>query len=266
MQLDRRYSDIITNAIGQQRRQTRNAITRSYFGHHLIVDDLKTGNFPALLGRKLFLKGIIGEMAAFLNGPESVRDFQEQDCSYWDAWGDKDGKLKVDYGNAWLDFGGVNQLEEVVKSLKEDPNGRRHLISGWKPQRLAELSLPCCHYSYQWYINSENELEMIWNQRSVDIMIGLPSDIVLAAIWNILMAQTVGVKPGRLHLMLGDCHLYESHAEGIDKYMQQMPAAANMSEPIWVLDKEATVFNFTPDMIKIANYNPLPAIKFKLEV
>jgi len=263
--LDRKFTNLITTAMGCPLRTTRNARTQSYFGEHLIVDDLVQGHFPLLLGRKLFLTGIVGEMAAFLKGPKSLKDFEDQDCNYWKQWADKDGKLNVDYGNAWLDFNGVNQLKDVVESLKTDPNGRRHLISAWRPDHLKDLSLPCCHYSYQWYVNSRNELEMIWNQRSVDIMIGLPSDIVLAAIWNILMAQTVGLKPGRLHFMLGDCHLYESHAEGIQEYLDQMQNVHLRAKPTWVLDPEATVFNFKPEMLMVSNYTPMPPIKFKLE-
>jgi len=263
--LDRRFRNLIINALAQDARETRNAVTHSYFGEHLIIDSLEHGQFPALLGRKLFLKGIIGEMAAFLKGPKVVKDFKDQGCNYWDAWGDSKGKLNVDYGNAWLDFEGVNQLKEVVESLKKDPHGRRHLITGWNPAHLKDLSLPCCHYSYQWYVN-DGALEMIWNQRSVDIMIGLPSDIVLAAVWNILMAQTVGLQPGRLHFMLGDCHIYESHLESVEEYMQQSQNTPAMHLPKWELDPKATVFNFTPSMLKVTEYKPMPAIKFKLEV
>lgn len=263
--LDRKFRSLIINALAQDKRETRNAVTQSYFGDHLVIDSLIHNQFPALLGRKLFLDGIIGEMAAFLKGPKAVKDFKAQGCNYWDDWGDKTGKLNVDYGNAWLDFDGVNQLKEVVESLKKDPTGRRHLITGWNPSHLKDLSLPCCHYSYQWYVN-DGELEMIWNQRSVDIMIGLPSDIVLAAVWNILMAQTVGLRPGRLHFMLGDCHIYESHLEGVDEYLTQMHRTPYMHLPKWELDPKATVFNFVPSMLKIVGYKPMPPIKFKLEV
>lgn len=264
--LDRNFTDLVINATGRPLRATRNANTRSYFGHHLIVNDLAMGHFPALLGRKLYLDGVIGEMAAFLKGPQAVKDFKDQGCNYWDAWGGKKGEVNVDYGNAWLDFGGVNQLQEVVDSLTDDPNGRRHLISGWNPPNIPDLSLPCCHYSYQWYVNDDKELEMIWNQRSVDIMIGLPSDIILAAVWNLLMAQTVGLKPGRLHFMLGDCHIYEAHEEGVVEYLEQAVGAAYMPKPTWTLDPKATVFNFEPKMLVIKNYKPNAPIKFKLEV
>jgi len=265
--IDRMYSTLITNAVNQNPRQTRNALARSYFGHHMVVDSLAKGYFPALLGRKLFLNGIIGELAAFLDEPGSVKEFQQHGCNYWNDFGDEHGMLNLDYGNAWRNFGGVDQLDAVVESLKADPHGRRHLITGWNPVRLPELTLPCCHYSYQWYVNDRSELEMIWNQRSVDIMVGLPSDIILAAVWNILMAQTVGLKPGRLHFMLGDCHVYESHLEGVDQYLAQAAEVQlDRPRPTWTLDEDATVFNFEPSMLQVVNYQPSMPIKFKLEV
>jgi len=264
--LDRRFSELVVNALAQPPRETRNAVTRSYFGHQLIVDSLSQGHFPLLLGRQMFYKGVVGELAAFLQGPKSLKDFTKQGCNYWKDWADEKGKLEVDYGNAWLDFNGVNQLENVVDSLKTDPHGRRHLITGWRPDRLKDLSLPCCHYAYQWYVNDKGFLEMIWMQRSVDIMIGLPSDIILAAVWNILMAQTVGLKPGRLHFMLGDCHVYESHLENASLYLDQAMSINTPVRPTWELDKQATVFNFVPSMLKIHNYKPLEAIAFKIEV
>jgi len=263
--LDTNFKKLITKALEQEPRETRNAITQSYFGDHLVVDSLELNQFPVLLGRKLFTYGIIGELAAFLNGPKTVNDFKEQGCNYWDAWGDENGNLNVDYGNTWIDFDGINQLKTVVESLKQDPNGRRHLITGWNPAHVKDLSLPCCHYSYQWYVNGD-KLEMIWNQRSVDIMIGLPSDIVVSAVWNILMAQTVGLKPGKMHFMLGDCHIYNSHLAGVDTYFEQASNTTTMQYPSWEMDPNATVFNFVPSMLKIINYNPQPAIKFKLEV
>jgi len=264
--LDRKYSNIITNAIAQKPRETRNAETRSYFGEHLIVSNLEKGLFPLLLGRQLYYKGVFGELAAFLKGPKSVKDFRDQGCNYWDEWADKTGKLTVDYGNAWLDFNGVNQLKELVKNLKENPTGRRHIINAWRPDHLTKLSLPCCHYAYQWYVTNEGFLDMIWVQRSVDVMIGLPSDIILAAVWNILLAQTVKLKPGKLHFMLGDTHVYESHMDNVMEYLDQMQNAHLMPHPTWELAKSATVFNFKPEMLVIKNYHPMPPIKFKIEV
>jgi len=265
------YRKLIAKALSAPKRQTRNAITRSFFGHHLVVDDLEKGFFPILRGRKLFTNGIFGEMAAFLKGPKTLEDFKSQGCNYWDQWGDENGDIIIDYGNAWRDFNGVDQLAQVIASLQYNPNGRRHLISGWRPDNLDDLSLPCCHYSYQWYVTNDGFLEMIWNQRSVDIMIGLPSDVILAAVWTILIANQLHLKPGKIHMMLGDCHIYESHIDATAQYLMQAEKVAKGYKifnplPTWSVAPEASVFNFKPEMLSVQSYNPQPAIKFKLEV
>lgn len=267
MKYEIEYRNMLAKALLARPRQTRNAITRSYFGDVLEIDTLELEQFPILLGRKMYWPGVVGEMATFLKGPSHVTDFRHNNCNYWDGFADENGDLRIDYGNAWLDFNGVNQLEEVVKSLRSNPYGRRHLISAWRPDKLNQLSLPCCHYSYQWYVNDDNELEMIWNQRSVDLAIGLPSDIILAALFNILMAQTVDLKPGKITMMLGDCHIYESHLEGVAVYMNQLSKKLDTySLPSYYLDAKATVFNFRPSMFATEGYKPKDPINFKLEV
>lgn len=265
------YAEMLFKATQRKERQTRNAITRSYFGGVLEINTLRAGFFPALLGRKMYWQGIAGEMAAFLQGPNHVDDFKSMKCNYWDGFAKENGDLILDYGNAWLDFNGVNQLETVVDSLHKDPYGRRHLISAWRPDRLSKLSLPCCHYGYQWYVNDEDELEMLWNQRSTDLAIGLPSDIFLAGLFNILMAQTIGLKPGNITMVLGDCHVYKSHLAGISTYLSQqhkVPAIHSLSKhaPGYYLDPIASVFNFHPSMFALERYTPQAPIKFKLEI
>ncbi len=259
--LDDGYKRIVSKALNSPFRQTRNALTQSYFGEMLQFDSLTKGEFPILLSRKLYPRGVIGELASFLQGASTVAQFKANGCNYWDAWGDENGDLNLDYGTSWLDFNGVNQLANVVKSLKEDPMSRRHLISAWRPDRLEGLSLHCCHYSYQWNVTVDGELEMLWVQRSVDLMIGLPADIILAAVFNLLMAQTVGLKPGKITMHLGDCHVYTSHANNAASLLDRSIFG---TAPKYNLDPDATVFNFTPDMLEITEYNPCDPLDFKL--
>lgn len=260
------YATIAKNLQAKPIRSTRNALTKSDFGKTLTVRELEKSQFPILHGRKMFIGGIVGELAAFLKGPKSIADFEAQGCNYWGLWGKEDGTINVDYGNSWLDFNGVNQLEAVVNSLATDPYGRRHLITGWKPDNLSDLDLPCCHYAYQWYVTVDGKLEMMWHQRSADWMIGTPSDVVLAALWNILMAQTVGLTPGKIVMTFGDSHLYESHFDQIPEYLNQVDQVElDLEFATWKLDPTATVFNFVPSMFELVGYNPMPAIKFNLE-
>ena len=241
-------------------RDTRNHPTRAVFGKMLEVHELCWGQFPILQGRKMYYKGVFGEMAAFLKGPKTIKDFEDEGCNYWKKWGNKDGTINIDYGNSWLDFNGINQLENVLDSLSQDPNGRRHIISGWRPDNLHTLNLPCCHLLYQWYINN-GFLEMIWYQRSVDTMIGLPSDVILAATWNILMADYLRLLPGKLVFMLGDTHIYKSHTYAVADYLDAVPLVSN--HPVSYLN-EGSLYDFNKDSISLIDYDPFGSIELEL--
>ena len=248
-------------------RKGRNGMTRALFGETLKIDMSDGNEFPLLLGRKMFYKGVFGEMAAFLRGPKNISDFEDMGCNYWKQWqGNDEGDIKIDYGNLWKDFNGVNQLDVLRKSLKDNPMDRRMLISGWNPANVSSNSLPCCHLLYQWYVRDSKYLDMVWYQRSVDAMVGLPSDILLSAVWNILLANEVGYKPGRLTFMLGDTHIYEEHFELVDVYKRNRHKATRRM-PIYGLGMlpGERIENFTPDKIQIVGYNPGPAIKFEVK-
>ncbi len=253
-------ADILHKGI---KRQTRNAVTKSVFGRIFRVKPEKN-RFPILSGRKMFYKGVVGELAAILKGPKHLDDFKKMGCNYWDKWANADGSIKVDYGNAWLDFNGVNQIDEVVKSIKNDPYGRRHIITGWRPDTIPGLNLPCCHLLYQWYVR-DGELDMIWYQRSVDTMIGLPSDVILAYVWNLLMANETGLKPGELIFMLGDTHIYASHFNDAREYLSRQ---FRMTPGEDALPEHSicnqTTKNFNPFEFEIKNYNHFSKIDFEL--
>ena len=256
------YSQLVREVLieGEQR-QTRNAPTIATFGKMLVVDSLCHNEFPILEGRKMFYRGVLGEMAAFLKGPKTIKDFEDEGCNYWKKWGNEDGTINVDYGNLWLDFNGVNQLESVLDSLSSDPTGRRHIISSWKPDNVDDLSLPCCHLLYQWYVTSKGELEMIWYQRSVDTMIGLPSDVLLAAAWNIMMADQLGLRPGKLTFMLGDTHIYESHMTNAREYLKSALTTRDEGPGYFYEDD---LYTFNKDSICLLDYEAGPVINFEL--
>lgn len=257
------YAKLVQLALVSPERGTRNGATTSLFGYQMKVD-LAHG-FPLLLGRKMFPRGILGELAAMLRGPKTIEDFTKWGCNYWGKWANKDGTINVDYGNAWLDFNGVNQLEELRKCLQTDPTNRRMIVSSWRPDHLAKLSLPCCHYSYQFYVCSENKLHMIWIQRSVDIMIGLPSDIVFAAAWLAAIAEEFKLGHGTITLQLGDCHVYNEHLSGALQYLEQFGAAKYVAPPTYALNSKGKFEAFEPDWLELGDYNPQPVIEFLLK-
>lgn len=246
-------------------RKTRNAVTKSLFGHSLEVDTLSKGLFPILQGRQMFLKGIKGEFAAIIRQPTHIQDFKKWGCFYWDKWARADGSLTIDYGNAWFNFNGFNQIEALKQSLKCNSTDRRMIVSGWRPDRLHLLSLPCCHYSYQFYVRQDKYLDMVWTQRSVDVMVGLPSDIAFAAIWVITLANEFGLVPGRLKFDFGDCHIYEPHFDDVETYLEYVSTTYHpgvffsYTKPIG-----AAFEQFEPSDLELINYAHGPKIKFEL--
>ena len=255
----REYKDLVKETLhGGAIKPVRQGQTREKFGEqltfHLVI------GFPILTGRKMHLQGILGELAAFLKGPTHIKDFNDKGCNFWDIFADDDGSLRLAYGNAWRNFNGVDQLTRVVERLKTNPYRRSHLVSAWDPTGLDKLTLKCCHYSYQWSANIDGTLDMIWVQRSADLMLGLPSDIVVAAALNLLMAQTVGMQPGKIVLQLGSVHVYSAHYEAAEEYLNR----GIHYLPSYQLDPKATVFNFEPEMLKLKYYRHEPHLNFEI--
>lgn len=262
------HSMIATILHSGEQRPSRAGATKSIFGQLLAIEPWE---FPLLETRKIFYRGVLGELAAMLRGANTVEEFKKYGCNYWDNWADDEGKLELDYGTAWRNFNGVDQLVELIDGLKANPVGRRHIITGWRPDRLAKVSLPCCHLLYQWYISNDGRLDMLWYQRSVDVMVGLPSDVLFAVVWNMLVAQTTGYKPGKVTMVLGDTHVYANHFDGANKLLESWRAPKHRTvvkaeQPRIELNPKATVFNFVPNDILVTNYNPETVIKFELNV
>ncbi len=264
-QFELAYAELISKILLEGvTKETRNGNTISIFGEQLKID-MSDSTFPILQGRKMFTKGIFGEFAALVRKPTCVQDFEEWGCNYWKQWADEDGTLTLDYGNAWFEGG---QVEHLKHCLAYNPNDRRMIINAWRPDRLAELSLPCCHYCYQFYVEN-NTLHMVWIQRSVDTMIGLPSDIVLAAIWLIMLANEFGMSLGTITMQLGDCHIYEEHVESgaCVKYLRNVNSGVLSAAPTFSLKAfKGTPFEqFVPTDIAILNYKSYDKINLELK-
>lgn len=254
--------DILKNG---EDRETRNGLTKSLFGRTLIVDLREDKDFiPLINSRRMFPTGVFGEFAAFMHNAKTVEEFERHGCNYWKLWTNAEGRLELDYSEQLFNFNGVNQLQNLIDSLTNDPNSRRHIISLWRPDRFDKLSLQCCHYSYQFYVTGNKELHMIWNQRSVDTMVGLPSDIILAYLWVKVLSNQLGFTPGVITMNLGDCHIYNEHLEGAHEYVERLKPKliplAKLNMPIGM-----DIRHFLACEIEIMQYDPEPAIKFELK-
>lgn len=254
-------------------RPGRNGGTTSIFGASLVFDDLERQSFPLLNGRKIFYKGVFGEFAAFLRGPKSLADFEQFGCNYWKQWANDDGSIDVDYGNQWIDYNGINQVARLVEGIKENPFGRRHIIDSWRPDRIDSLSLPCCHFLYQFNVRSDGRVDLLFFMRSVDVMVGLPSDAVLAALMLLAVCNEVGRKPGKITMMFGDTHIYDVHQDQVPVYLGQwlnrdrlknkpISYVSTMHSPLTASEPKSDLFK--PEDIRILSYDPEPAIKFEV--
>ena len=189
--------------------------TRSVFGHQMRFD-LAAG-FPVLTTKKLHLRSIIGELLWFLRGDTNVRWLQERGISIWDEWADADGELGPVYGHQWRswptpDGRQVDQIGQVIASLRSNPDSRRHIVSAWNVADVDRMALPPCHTMFQFYV-AEGRLSCQLYQRSADIFLGVPFNIASYALLTMMVAQQTDLEPGDLVHTLGDAHIYSNHLD-----------------------------------------------------
>lgn len=262
------YKDLVRQVLTcGEVKEGRNGVTTSLIGTQL---KFEASNIPLLNGRKIFYKGVIGEFSAFMNQCFRLQEFKDRGCNYWDSWADTKKLLCLDYIDQ-LHEKQVNiqdslysQLEALKIGLVNDKFSRRHIINLWRPENLHLLSLPCCHYSYQFIVSVDNKLNMIWTQRSADVMVGIPSDMILAYLWVQCLSKELGFKPGEVTMNFGDTHIYEEHIAGAKQYLEVLEPRLI---PIATLnDKFTCIESFYPDQLDIIQYDPHPSIKFELKV
>jgi thymidylate synthase len=250
--------------------QGRNGITKQLFATQLKFDLQK--EFPILTTRKSFYKMILGEYAALMNAPfNNVQHMKDFGVNYWDLWADKTtGKLNIDYGNEGeriLNESGITQMSEIVRMLKEDKHSRRIILNYWNADHVYSkdnpLSLHNCWYSLQFHVRKDKYLDIIWNQRSADLALGVQADAILASMFAIVIGNQVGLKPGIITMNLGNTHLYKEHW---DKFAEQATYIP-LKSPKWKLKakKKMAYKDFRPDMLELIDYKHLEPIKYELK-
>lgn len=252
-------------------RPSRVGNTCQLFGTTLAISELSYGKFPILTTRRMYPRGIWGELAAFLQGATMLEEYHAYGCNYWDdnaaKWEANAGVPAHEwvvgniYGAQWRNFGknGVDQIKMLIDGLLRDPYGRRHILTTYDPSTLAEACLPPCHLLAQFNVQ-DDRLDLIVYMRSVDVCLGLPADIVLYATLLALVAQTASYRPGRIAFMMGDTHIYSKHSDGA---MEQATRESLLLPTYW-LDPQATVDNFEPEMIRLIDYSYHEPIKYEL--
>ncbi len=276
------YLDLLRHVLdhGHDRPDRTGTGTRSVFGHQMRfnLDPATGGGFPCVTTKKLHVRSIIHELLWFLRGDTNVRYLQENGVSIWDEWADADGNLGPVYGAQWRSFpkpggGHVDQIAAVLRSLREDPHSRRHVVCAWNPGQLEEMALPPCHCLFQLYVvpppevvNCKNEkprLSCQLYQRSADIFLGVPFNIFSYALLTHLVAHVLGLTPGEFIHTLGDAHLYHNH---LHQAREQLTRAPRPLPTLQLNPDVDDLFAFTHDDITLQNYDPWPAIKAPIAV
>lgn len=243
-----------------ERRSNRTGIdTISVFGLNLKFD-LQKG-FPLLTTKKMFSKGIFGELVWMLKGETNIYFLQENGIHIWDAWADADGNLGPVYGKQWRDWNGVDQIKAIIGQLKNDPYSRRIILTNWNVSELSEMALPPCHILTQFYVRGEF-LDCAVYQRSADMFLGVPFDIAEYAALVQLLGYLCGYKPGKLYYNLGDAHIYTNHIEQVQEQLKRTPGIL----PTLTIMDGTTLEHLYIESFMLHGYNPMPAIRGRVAV
>ena len=252
-------------ATGVDRGDRTGTGTRSIFGHQMRFD-LGAG-FPLLTTKKVHLKSIIYELLWFLRGETNVRWLQERGVTIWDEWADAEGELGPVYGSQWRSWpdgkgGTIDQIANVVHSLRSKPESRRHIVTAWNPAEVDEMALPPCHCLFQFYV-AEGRLSCQLYQRSADVFLGVPFNIASYALLTMMVAQVTGLAPGEFVHSFGDVHLYANHFEQAKLQLTRAPRPL----PRMTLNPERqSIFDFTYEDFTLTGYDPHPGIKAAIAV
>ena len=261
------YLDLMTRVMekGTLKADRTGTGTKSVFGHQMRFDLSK--GFPCITTKKLHLKSIIHELLWFLQGDTNIKYLKENGVHIWDEWADKNGDLGHVYGYQWRSWPApdgkhIDQITQVVETLKSNPDSRRIIVSAWNVGEIEQMALPPCHAFFQFYV-ADGKLSCQLYQRSADIFLGIPFNIASYALLTMMMAQVCNLEVGDFVHTLGDAHIYTNHFEQtalqLNRDCKQLPTMK--INPV-----VKSIFDFTIDDFELVNYEPHPHIKGKVAV
>jgi thymidylate synthase len=261
------YLDLMRHVLehGTQKDDRTGTGTLSVFGWQMRYN-LAEG-FPLVTTKKCHLRSIIHELLWFLQGDTNIKYLKENGVSIWDEWADEKGNLGPVYGHQWRswpkpDGGTIDQISDVVKTLKTNPDSRRIIVSAWNVADLDKMALAPCHAFFQFYV-ADGKLSCQLYQRSADIFLGVPFNIASYALLTLMMAQVTGLKPGDFVHTLGDAHLYLNHLDQTREQLSRDPRPL----PTMTLNPDVKdIFAFRFEDFTLSGYDPHPAIKAPVAV
>jgi len=239
--------------------------TLSVFGYQMRFD-LAEG-FPLITTKKLHLKSIIHELLWFLKGSSNLHYLLENNVRIWNEWADENGELGPIYGYQWrswqaADGSTIDQISQVIESLKHNPDSRRHIVSAWNVAQIDQMALPPCHILFQFYV-ANGKLSCQLYQRSADTFLGVPFNIASYALLTLMVAQVTGLQAGEFVHTLGDAHIYTNHLEQVKLQISRTPfplASMKLNSEI------KNIFDFNYQDFTLENYQAHPHIKGDISV
>jgi thymidylate synthase len=264
---ERAYLDLLSEVLDDGARKTdrTGTGTLSLFGRQLRfgLED----RFPLLTTKKLHLKSIIYELLWFLRGDTNVRWLQDRGVTIWNEWADESGNLGPVYGYQWRhwrtpDGREIDQIAQVINSLRSRPDSRRHLVTAWNPADVDKMALPPCHALFQFYV-ANGRLSCQMYQRSADLFLGVPFNIASYSLLTLMVAQVTNLEPGDFILTLGDAHLYLNHLEQAREQIARTPRAFPRMR---LNPARRELLDFEYEDFTLEGYEPHPAIKAPIAV
>jgi thymidylate synthase len=239
--------------------------TISRFGHQMRFD-LNEG-FPVVTTKKLHLKSIIHELLWFLAGDTNIKYLTDNGVRIWNEWADPDGNLGHIYGYQWRswptpDGKHIDQITQVIESIKNKPDSRRHIVSAWNVGELDKMNLPPCHVLFQFYV-ADGKLSCQLYQRSADVFLGVPFNIASYALLTLMVAQVTGLKPGDFVHTFGDVHIYSNHIEQVKLQLTREPFPLPQMK---INPAVKNIFDFKFEDFELINYQAHPHIKGEVAV
>lgn len=250
---------------GTTRKDRTGTGTLSIFGHQMRFDLHK--GFPLLTTKKLHLKSIIHELLWFLAGDTNINYLKENGVRIWDEWADENGDLGKVYGYQWRSWpkgteASIDQIAQVVDSIQNNPESRRHIVTAWNPADIETMALPPCHALFQFYV-AKGKLSCQLYQRSADIFLGVPFNIASYALLTLMMAQVCNLQPGDFVHTFGDAHIYTNHLEQVQLQLSRTPRTLPQMH---INPNIKDIFNFHYEDFTLTDYTPYPHIKGKVAV
>ena len=263
----RQYHDLLRHILdhGTQKTDRTGTGTISVFGYQMRFD-LNDG-FPMLTTKKLHLKSIIYELLWFLNGDTNIKYLTDNGVRIWNEWADENGDLGPVYGKQWRswatpDGGTIDQISNLIHTIKTNPDSRRMIVNAWNVGELDKMALTPCHCLFQFYV-ADGKLSCQLYQRSADTFLGVPFNIASYALLTMMIAKVCGLGYGEFVHTFGDVHIYNNHIEQANLQLTRTPKSLPMME----INPEVTsIFEFTYDDFELKDYHPDPHIKAEVSV